>query len=174
MVSIRKADAADSAVLAVLAESTFRETFGAANSPEDMDDHCRTSYGASIQALEISDPARATLLAECGGQLCGFAQLRWSLRPANVEGKSPGEIQRFYVAPAWHGQGIATELMTRCFAEFEERGTDVVWLGVWEKNSRALAFYRKSGFDEVGEQVFRLGSDLQRDILMSRLVRAQS
>lgn len=168
MLSIRKAETADAGALAVLAESTFRETFGAANSPEDMDEHCRTSYGASIQAMEISDPARVTLLAECGGQLCGFAQLRWGQRPAGVEGESPGEIQRFYVAPAWHGKGIASELMSRCFAELAERGSDDVWLGVWEKNSRALAFYRKLGFKEVGAQVFLLGSDLQRDIVMAR------
>lgn len=173
MLSIREAEAVDAEVLAALAESTFRETFGAANSREDMHEHCRASYGAAIQANEISDPARVTLLAECGGQLCGFAQLRWSLRPASVSGTSPGEIQRFYVAPDWHGQGIASALMARCLAELEEKGADVVWLGVWEKNLRALAFYRKSGFAEVGDQVFPLGSDLQRDVLMARLVRAE-
>ncbi len=174
MLSIRKAGAADAAALAVLAESTFRETFGAANSPEDMDEHCRGSYGASIQAIEIANPAQLTLLVDSSGQLCGFAQLRWSVRPASVGGESPGEIQRFYVAPAWHGQGIAPQLMARCLAEFADKASDVVWLGVWENNPRALAFYRKSGFAEVGEQVFAVGADLQRDLLMSRQVPTRS
>ena len=48
-----------------------------------------------------------------------------------------------------------------------ERGCDVVWLGVWERNPRAISFYRKVGFAEVGEHVFQLGSDPQRDVVMA-------
>ncbi len=56
--------------------------------------------------------------------------------------------------------------MQGCIQEALQRGCDSVWLGVWEKNSRAISFYKKMGFQEVGEHTFTLGYDPQRDIIM--------
>ena len=123
-----------------------------------------------IQAAEIADPNRVTLLCEVDGYLVGFAQLRWGQAPACIESAAPGEIQRLYVAGDWHGKGAAQALMNACIDEVRRRGAEVVWLGVWEHNPRAIAFYRKFGFVEAGEQVFQLGSDRQRDIVMVRPV----
>lgn len=170
MLTLRKADPADAAQLARLAERTFRDTFGAANSDEDMDRHCRTSYGEAIQAAEIADPKRLTLLGEDDGRLVGYAQLRWEGAPECVAAQAPGEIQRLYVDAAWHGKGVAQQLMHACIAEMQARGSDVAWLGVWERNPRAIAFYGKLGFVEVGDHVFAVGDDPQRDIVMARPV----
>ena len=168
MPTLRKANHRDAGQLAKLAESTFRDTFGAANAVEEMDLHCRISYSAAIQAGEIANPERVILLSEEGGRLVGFAQLRWGSAPACVVAAAPGEIQRLYVAADWHGKGVACQLMRACLDELQARARDVVWLGVWEHNPRALAFYRKYGFVEVGDHVFPVGGDPQRDIVMAR------
>lgn len=170
MFPVRKATRRDAAPLSRLAEATFRSTFGAANTDDDMALHCCTSYGEAIQAEEIANPAMLTLLSEGDEGLVGFAQLRWDGAPTCVAARSPGEIQRLYVADAWHGKGIAQSLMRACIEEMEARGSDVIWLGVWEHNPRAIAFYRKFGFVEVGEHVFPVGNDPQRDIVMARPV----
>lgn len=170
MPSIRYARPSDAKRLAALAEETFRDTFGSVNAAEDMNLHCRTSYGEAIQLAEISNAAMITLLCEEGGNLTAFAQLRWSEAPGCVSAKSPGEIQRLYVAKSWHGKGVAHDLMAACIREMEGRQSDVAWLGVWERNPRAMAFYGKFGFVEVGDHVFPLGTDPQRDIIMSRPV----
>jgi ribosomal protein S18 acetylase RimI-like enzyme len=167
---VRRALRTDAKALATLAETTFRDAFGRLNSPDDMDLHCRTHYGESIQAGEIADTGLTNLLIENDGRLVGFAQLRWGEAPASVEAGSPGEIQRLYVASAWHGKGAAQQLMNACLEEMRHHGSDVVWLGVWERNPRAISFYRKFAFVEVGAHAFRLGRDLQRDILMARPV----
>ncbi|MDE3071849.1 MAG: GNAT family N-acetyltransferase [Pseudomonadota bacterium] len=167
---IRKADRSDAGQLARLAETTFRDTFGALNTGEDMDRHCQASYSEAIQAAEISDPDRVTLLSVEGERLVGFVQLRWDGAPHCVRAESPGEIQRLYVVHDWHGKGIAHDLMDACIEAMEAHGSDVVWLGVWERNPRAISFYKKSGFVEVGDHVFPLGSDPQRDIVMARSV----
>ena len=112
-----------------------------------------------------------TLLSEAEGNIAGFAQLRWGDAPGCVLAESPGEIQRFYVVDTWQGKGIARQLMKSSIEEMKRHGSDVVWLGVWENNSRAIAFYRKCGFAEVGDHVFVLGSDPQRDIVMAATVR---
>jgi ribosomal protein S18 acetylase RimI-like enzyme len=165
---IRKANRSDAKQLAQLAERTFRDTFAATNTAEDMDSHCRVNYGESAQAGEIENPGMVTVLCEEGERLIGFAQLRWGDAPDCVLATSPGEIQRLYVARDWHGKGVAQDLMRVCIQEMHARGSDFIWLGVWEQNPRAIAFYRKFGFIEVGEHVFPLGSDPQRDIVMAR------
>ena len=172
---IRNACLGDAAALSEIAEATFRETFGAVNTAEHMQRHCEANYAESIQATEISNAAMVTLVAEERGVIVGYAQMRWSTAPSCVSGISPGEIQRLYVVNAWHGRGVAQGLMRTCISELEKRGSDVVWLGVWERNPRAIAFYRKSGFVEVGDHTFPLGGDPQRDIIMVRsLASAQS
>lgn len=165
---VRKALPHDAQPLSDLAERTFRATFGAQNTAENMDLHCRLTYREAIQAREIAAPNMATFLGEDDGALTGFAQLRWDVAPPCVQARSPGEIQRFYVVAEYHGRGIAQALMKACLEELGRRGSDVAWLGVWAHNLRAISFYQKLGFVEVGNHIFPLGHDPQRDIIMAR------
>lgn len=168
MPSIRVAEPSDAGKLAALAEQAFRDTFGGVNAIEDMDLYCQASYGESIQAAEILNTEMATLVCEESGHLIAFAQLRWGKAPDCVLASRPGEIQRLYVLNAWHGKGIAQDLMMACLVQMERRGSDVVWLGVWERNPRAILFYKKQMFAEIGNHIFTLGTDPQRDIIMAR------
>lgn len=170
MSHIRKAERDDATSLATIAEATFRDAFAGVNTARDMDLHCRTSYGEAIQAEEIADPNRVTLLCEQRGRLVGFAQLRWGDVPACIVADAPGEIQRLYVVSDSHGTGVAHDLMRGCLDEMGRRRSDVIWLGVWERNPRAIAFYKKFAFIEVGEHVFPVGRDPQRDVVMARPV----
>jgi diamine N-acetyltransferase len=167
---IRRAQRLDAKQLSALAEETFRATFAAVNNPDDTALHCRTSYSEMIQAEEISNPNMVTLVCDHEARLVGFAQLRWNEAPSCVVADAPGEIQRLYVVSDCHGKGVARNLMSACIDEMISHRSDVVWLGVWERNPRAIAFYRKFGFVEVGAHVFSLGNDLQRDIVMARPV----
>jgi ribosomal protein S18 acetylase RimI-like enzyme len=74
---------------------------------------------------------------------------------------------RIYADREWHGRGVAAALMRACVAQARDWRCDVVWLGVWEDNPRAIAFYEKTGFRAVGRQTFLLGSDVQHDLVMS-------
>lgn len=166
--TIRIGTASDADALAELAARTFEETFGADNRPEDMALHKATAYGHAQQLRELVDPDVVTLLAEVDGQLGGFAQLRSGPAPECVTGDSPIELLRLYVARAWHGQGLAQALMQRVELEAKERRARTLWLGVWENNPRAQAFYRKTGFTDVGSHVFIVGTDPQTDRIMIR------
>jgi len=165
---IRKARPLDAMPLSRLAESTFREAFGHLNTVENMDAHCRASYSEAMQAAEISNPNMVVLMGWQKEDLVGFAQLCWGVAPDCVQGNTSGELMKLYVASDWHGKGVAQDLMHACIEEMKKHGSDVLWLGVWEKNPRAIAFYKKFGFAERGDHIFRLGSDPQRDIVMVR------
>ena len=167
-IRVRPATHGDAAALAGLAERTFRATFAAFNSPANMDAHCAQAYGESIQAFEIASPAMQTFVSDDRGGLAGYCQLRWAGAPGCVTARRPAELQRIYVDGDYHGRGVAQALMSQVLAAAASGGADVVWLGVWENNPRAIAFYRKLGFERVGEHVFRVGDDPQTDWIMSR------
>ena len=167
---IRDAILADAAELATFAAGVFRETYAATTRPTDLDQHVARWLAPDAQARDIADPAMRTLLVTLGGSLAGYAQLRRARAPACVSGadglQRPAlEIMRFYIAPAWHGRGLAQRLMDACL-EIGRATASVVWLGVYTRNPRAVRFYIKSGFRTVGTQAFVLGSDSQEDLVM--------
>jgi ribosomal protein S18 acetylase RimI-like enzyme len=167
-ITIRCGSQSDATALAELAAQTFAETFAANTSDEDMALYLAEAYGASKQLQELLDPDITTLLVECDGDLAGYAMLRSGDAPDCVTGESPIELWRFYIARAWHGRGLAQGLMERVELEAQRRGASTMWLGVWEHNLRAKAFYSKCGFTDVGSHVFLVGTDPQTDRIMVR------
>ena len=165
-VTIRRAVAADAAAVAELAARTFADWFAADNSAEDLQAHLECSYGEVLQRREIEDRDWVTLLAESEGRAIAYAQVKRGETPACVEGETPIEIARFYVDRAFHGKGIAQQLMSEAIDAARELGGETIWLGVWERNPRAIAFYEKCGFRDCGSHPFLVGSDLQTDRVM--------
>jgi ribosomal protein S18 acetylase RimI-like enzyme len=166
--SIHLAGPDDAAAVGAFGERSFRETFGPDNRSEDMDAYCAATYALERQRAELAAPERVTLLAEVDGVLAGYAQLREGPAPASVTGPDPIELLRFYVDRRWHGHGVAPALMQQTVAHARARGRGTLFLAVWERNPRAIAFYRKQGFREVGSQPFQLGRDVQTDRVMMR------
>ena len=157
----------DAEALSALARDTFYETFAPSNDPGDMALHLQRAFGVPQQSAELSDPTIVTLIVENDGAPVGYAQVRAAPAPACVTGPDPTELWRFYVARGWHGRGIAQDLMLRVKEEAVGTGARTLWLGVWEKNPRARAFYLKCGFVDVGDHVFLFGTDRQTDLVMA-------
>jgi GNAT superfamily N-acetyltransferase len=168
--TIRHGNRQDAGLLAELGARTFNETFATDNSAEDMAAYIAASFNAAQQMAELADPASTFLIAEAGGAAAGYAQLHAGEPVEGVEGANAVELVRLYALREWLGRGVGQVLMRACLDEARKAGHRTIWLGVWERNARAQAFYRKWNFRTVGEHVFQLGSDPQRDILMERAV----
>jgi len=168
--TIRRAHTGDAGLLAELGARTFAETFARDNSPEDMAAYLDASFNLAQQLAELADPASTLLIAEVGGLAAGYAMLYDGEPAEGVDGDKPVELVRLYASRAWIGRGVGKALMRACMDEARQAGHKTIWLGVWERNERAQAFYRKWNFRAVGEHLFQLGSDRQRDILMERAV----
>jgi ribosomal protein S18 acetylase RimI-like enzyme len=155
---IRRATLDDAAALAELGARTFHDAFDTHNQIENVDAYVARTYGERQQREEIASPDGATVVAEEEGRLIAFAQLR------RVD--DAVELARFYVDQRWHGRGVAQSLMAAVYDAARELGSHRLWLGVWEHNARAIAFYAKYGFRGTGSHPFLLGSDLQTDRIM--------
>lgn len=170
MASIRIADAGDAAALAELGRRTFRETFAAHNRPEDMDAYMEGAFDVGRIADEIREPGSAYLLAEGPGGAIGLARLVAAAAPPCIDGPSPVRLARLYVSADAIGTGVGAALMRSGIAWARGAGHGSLWLGVWEHNHRARAFYERRGFAPVGSETFRLGDDDQLDILMQLIL----
>jgi diamine N-acetyltransferase len=169
--SIRRAEPNDAQELSVLGERLFRAAFAASNADEDMQLYVRSAFSRKRQERELSDPStQVWLVQDESDRAIGYAMVRLGAADGEVDAKNPLEIVRFYVDAAWHGRGIAAALMSTCVDQARVWGCDQIWLGVWDQNPRAIAFYKKAGFRIVGAQPFLLGNDRQRDYIMVRAV----
>ncbi len=156
----------DAAALAALAARTFVDAFGADTGAEDMQAHCAKAYGVAQQTAELTSPDTVTLLADDGGRLVGFAQVRRHEPPPCVTAAGVIELHRFYIDVPAHGTGVAQQLMAAVMEAAQTAGARHLWLGVWEHNPRAIRFYTKCGFVDVGSHDFVLGADRQTDRVM--------
>lgn len=178
-VTVRPATPDDAERLSAFARRVFDDTFGADNAPADMAAYLDSAFTPALQAAELRDPGAVILLGETeegeagDGRpaIAGYAHLVFGAdAPPGVAGPAPAELKRFYVDRALHGRGTAGHLMDAAIAAAVARGARTLWLGVWERNARAIAFYAKRGFADVGAQRFVLGADVQTDRVMARAI----
>jgi diamine N-acetyltransferase len=160
---IRLGVVSDAAQLAQFAARAFAETFGKDNRPEDLQAHLTHSYGVEQQSKELADPNTMTLLVHHGDDLVGYAQIRHKTPPACVVHQQPMELHRFYIDKSAQGSGLAKTLMDAVKTMAHEAQAMHLWLCVWERNPRAIAFYTKVGFIDVGSTDFYVGPDCQTD-----------
>jgi ribosomal protein S18 acetylase RimI-like enzyme len=161
---IRRGLVSDAAALATFAASTFAEAFGDETDEDDLRAHLAATYRPDLQARELADPTVITWLAVQGARIVAFAQVRRAeTAPACIVVPDAVEVQRFYTDRSVRGSGLALRLMEHALDAARELGGQHAWLGVWERNARAMAFYRKAGFAEIGSTYYMVGSDRQTD-----------
>lgn len=167
-VVVRTASQRDVSLLAQLSTTTFRATFAQDNTPEDMEAYVTENLCEEKLAGEIADPLATFFIAELSGKPLGYAKLHRGSPDVCVTGAKAIELVRLYVLPESIGQGVGARLMKECIDTAKSQGFDTLWLGVWEHNPRAIRFYRRWGFVEVGSHIFQLGSDAQTDLILQK------
>lgn len=170
MVEFKRASILDVKTLTDLGRRTFVETFSRYNKKEDMDLYVAETFNSDKQLNEIQDPNRLIEIAWINNEPSGFLHLLNGAVDASIKGSKPIEILRLYADSKWHGKGVGVGLMNRSLQIAKEQSFETIWLGVWERNLRAQSFYKKYGFEVVGQHIFRLGSDEQMDLIMTRKI----
>jgi len=165
---IRYASKEDAILIADLSRQTFYDTFAADNTKEDMDIFLKKQFTRGKLMLEVGKPDLTFLLAYEKDDVVGYVKLREGKAPPELKSTNALEIARLYCVKSMIGKGVGKTLMQACLDIANEKKKEVIWLGVWERNERAIAFYKSWGFEKFGECDFLLGNDLQRDWLMKK------
>lgn len=168
---IRHATVDDATALASFAAQAFAHTYLGLDDPQEIADYCAEHFQPEVMAGVIRDPACTTLLAWVGVQLAGYAILRDKPPPACVAGPQPLQLWRLYLGQHFIGQGLGARLMQAVHAEARARGAQTLWLGVYDRNVRAVQFYERAGFAQVGTDQFLFGGQYYADPIYAAAVR---
>lgn len=166
--SLRRATIADAEILAELSATSFHQAFDGSSKQENVDDYVNAAFNPTQLAKELCDSLSTFVIAESGEQAIGYFKLIAGEVPECVQDRNAIELSRIYVRQEFIAQKIGATLMQNALDEARAKGFTTMFLGVWEHNYRAQAFYRKWGFERVGEHIFQMGDDPQTDWWMER------
>lgn len=171
-IKLREAKPQDADLLSELAATTFSDSFGAKNTQDDMAKYIEEKCSVARIRAELSDPHNTFFVVFTHGSTspCGYAKLRTSSSEECVTGPNPIELERLYVDKSIVRCGLGSRLLQKCIDHGASSDYHTMWLGVWDQNARAIAFYKRWGFQTVGSHVFTLGSDDQNDLIMQRSI----
>jgi ribosomal protein S18 acetylase RimI-like enzyme len=164
--TIRQATIHDLAALQAISRKTFAETFSEGNTEADMATYLKDGFSEEKLSAEIQFQNALFYFAENGDELLGYLKVNFG--DAQTEKQDPNalEIERIYVLQQFQGMTVGQKLYAHAYAIALARNAPYIWLGVWEKNQRAIGFYQKQGFVSFDQHIFHLGDDAQTDILM--------
>ena len=169
-VKIFLAGVSEAGLIADMSRRTFYDSFAAQNTKEDMELFLVRQFTRPKLMAEVGAPGNYFLLAWLGDRPAGYVHMRESNPPPALETLRSIEIARIYAEQWAIGKGVGNALMDRCLEIAREKTKTAVWLGVWENNPRAIAFYSRRGFEKFGEHIFVVGKDPQTDWLMRKLL----
>lgn len=155
-------------VLRELSIRTYYETFAHLNTPEDMAAYLDDAFNAEQLTKEFNDPNSSYFLLYADDSLAGYLKLNEAPSQTDINDTESLEIERIYVLSEFQGAGLGRYLMEQAISIATERKKRYVWLGVWEKNEKAIRFYKKNGFYEIGTHTFVMGKDVQTDYVMRK------
>lgn len=151
-----------------LAVGTYYETFAHLNTKEDMAAYLEKAFNTEQLTKEFEDPASSFFLLFADEYLAGYLKLNEAPSQTDINDGDSLEIERIYVSEKFQGLGLGRYLMERAVGIARARKKKYAWLGVWEKNERAIGFYKKNGFYETGTHTFVMGEDKQTDFVMRK------
>jgi ribosomal protein S18 acetylase RimI-like enzyme len=160
----------DATLLTEISRKTFYDTYHLQNTKANMDLFLEQNLQLSTIQNELTDPNNTFMLIYDGNELSGYAKLSEKNIPALLKDISVIEISRFYIVKEKIGKGIGKILMKECIDIAKEKCRQIIWLCVWQQNKRAIAFYKKNGFEIFAGHCFVLGNDKQDDWLMKKVL----
>src|SRR5206468_8961489 len=166
--TVREATIEDAILIADISHQTFYHTFAPANTEADMKKFLHHQFTKGKLILEVGMPENSFFLAYHGNFIAGYVKLRNAAVPDELKKYRCLEIARIYSMPHFIGKGVGKLLMETSIDVAVNHSKEIIWLGVWEKNQRAIDFYTKWGFEKFAETDFLLGDDLQKDWLMMK------
>jgi len=168
VIHTRVATKDDAVLIANISQECFYHAFISSTTAANMDMFLKQQFTKGKLMLEVGAKENIFLLAYDEDELVGYAKLRDASRPLLLQQYKSLELARLYAMPARIGAGVGTVLMKEAISIAREMGKDVIWLGVWEGNKRAIKFYESFGFEKFADTDFLLGEDLQQDWLMKK------
>ena len=168
---IRKVEKADVEVLAKIAKQTFRETFAHDNTERQLQEYFDEVYDLRVLTAELENPESSTYFITIEDEIAGYLKVNWGGAQTERELGDAFEIQRLYVLQKFQGFGLGKQLFEFALELATKNSFSWAWLGVWEDNLKAQAFYNRYGFEKFSQHHFMVGQKVDTDWLLKKKLR---
>lgn len=163
---VLKATMADVPALAAFASGAFREAYDGLMPAGDIEAYCQTAFDPDKIRDDLRQPHTVFHLLKQGNEIAGYTKLRSDRPRPDLQEWMAIELERIYVGGGNYRKGLGTVLFNHAMDYSRRLGYRMLWLAVWQKNERALSFYKKSGMELFGEQSFTVGSVTNEDFVL--------
>ena len=168
MIEIKKIGTGDLEQLKQISIQTFSDTFAKDNDPHDLNEYLINAYSNEKLSKELAAEESEFYFIYANDRLAGYLKLNVGEAQTEPIADNGMEIERIYVDVQFKRLGLGKRLYEKAISRAKELKKEVLWLGVWEKNVPALAFYEKMGFVQAGQHSFFMGTDEQIDLIMKK------
>ena len=149
-----------------LARSTFKVSFEQQNKPEDFKLYMEKAFSRSVFKDQLRDPNSSFYFVRQLEETVGYIKINEKEAQNEQFDTQSIELERFYIKSSFQGQNIGKEVLKLVLDMVKNTEATFLWLGVWEKNAKAIRFYERHGFKKFGSHPYYLGNDKQTDYLM--------
>ncbi len=167
-IALRTCTLEDLHELQKISYETFNETFKNQNSPENMNAYLDTAFTLEQLEKELSNLSSQFYFVYFNNELAGYLKVNTNDAQSEEMGAESLEIERIYIKSKFQKHGLGKYLFNKAFELAVKNNKKKIWLGVWEKNENALAFYKKMGFIQTGAHSFYMGDEEQTDFIMCK------
>jgi diamine N-acetyltransferase len=170
VITIKQATLADAGTLLAYSKNTFYHFWGHLNTDENMEAYSSVNFTMENMFSQLNNPNSQFYFALIGDEIAGYLKLNYGDAQTDVKDENALEVERIYVSAEHHGKYIGKQLLDFALDKAIKKHYNYVWLGVWEHNDKALAFYKRNGFEVFSSHDFWLGDDRQVDLLMKKVL----
>lgn len=167
-INIKKCTLEDSHQLQEISYETFNETFKDQNSPENMKAYLESAFNLNQLEKELSNNSSEFFFVYFENEVAGYLKINTNDAQSEEMGVESLEIERIYIKNKFQKHGLGKYLLNQAIEMAMQRQKKNIWLGVWEKNENAIAFYQKMGFVQTGAHSFTMGDEEQKDFIMTK------
>ncbi|CGG63423.1 histone acetyltransferase HPA2-like acetyltransferase [Streptococcus pneumoniae] len=165
-INIKKGTLEDLYTLQEISYETFNETFKDQNSPQNMSAYLEKAFNLKQLEKELSNVASQFFFVYFNNEVAGYLKVNTNDAQSEEMGDESLEIERIYIKGEFQKHGLGKYLLNKSIEIAMEHNKKKIWLGVWEKNENAIAFYKKMGFVQTGVHSFYMGDEEQFDFIM--------
>ncbi|MGX2958264.1 GNAT family N-acetyltransferase [Peribacillus sp. JNUCC 23] len=169
-INIKMCTLEDSRKLQKISHETFNETFKHQNSPENMNTYLERALNLKQLEKELSNISSQFYFVYFNNEVAGYLKVNTNDAQSEEMGDESLEVERIYIKDKFQKHGLGKYLLNKAIEISMERNKKKIWLGVWEKNENAIAFYKKTGFVQTGAHSFYMGDEEQTDLIMTKTI----
>jgi diamine N-acetyltransferase len=167
-VKITKCNHEDLKILRDISVETFNATFKDQNSPDNMKAYLESAFNLKQLEKELSNRFSEFYFVYFNHEVAGYLKVNTHNAQSEEMGEEAFEIERIYIKKKYQKHGLGKYLLNKAIEIATESNKKEIWLGVWEKNVNAIAFYKKLGFVQTGAHAFYMGDEEQIDLIMKK------